>query len=458
MHRCQLLSHAIYCKMNRITLSDIEVSNKRTSIAGFILLSGTFFVISFPRTWSLYALGLFLLAGLIYSLFRLKNTISIFKTKWYLIIPPIVFFFIQFISLVIQNGAISLIEDRLMFLLVPLFGFSLLCNSLNGRPFKLVIGAYILGITIVSIFLISRLLYVVLISLSEGSIGTSLVGLDSYVLFSGEYSILEHPSYLSMKIVWIIVLIMLISDEIKLIRPVRIFLLVLLSINLLFLASKAGIILWVILAGIAIYSYGSRGRFRKILVMLLLPMFLIITFSLSNRISRIDKFVNIMKEGLSAESIDWKNLDQRTREWHSALQLIKEKPIFGHGLVNVEERMVKEYRKNGWEDEAKLNLNAHNQFLETQMTFGIAGSLSLFWMLLTPIVFRKRLRYPSLAVAFVLMFSFFLLFESMLNRQWGIMFFTLFYCLLVFPSKDDIIEIENVITNHQKEMSKPILT
>ena len=98
--------------------------------------------------------------------------------------------------------------------------------------------------------------------------------------------------------------------------------------------------------------------------------------------------------------------------------------------------MVEEYLKNGWVEEARLRLNAHNQFLETQMTFGIPGTLSLLWMLFTPLIFRKRLMYSKLATAFVLMMTFFLMFESMFVRQWGIMFFTLFYCILVIPPKD----------------------
>jgi len=42
------------------------------------------------------------------------------------------------------------------------------------------------------------------------------------------------------------------------------------------------------------------------------------------------------------------------------------------------------------------------------------------------------------------MMTFFLMFESMFVRQWGIMFFTLFYCILLIPSK----ELEAVPVNY----------
>jgi len=51
-------------------------------------------------------------------------------------------------------------------------------------------------------------------------------------------------------------------------------------------------------------------------------------------------------------------------------------------------------------------------------------------MLLTPLFLGRKLKYPNLASAFVVMISFFLVFESMFNRQWGIMFFILFYFIL----------------------------
>ena len=105
------------------------------------------------------------------------------------------------------------------------------------------------------------------------------------------------------------------------------------------------------------------------------------------------------------------------------------------------------YQKYGFNEEADLKLNAHNQYLEAQMTFGIAGTLSLFWMLLTPLIFRKRLRFKELTFPFIGLTAFFLVFESMFNRQWGIMFFVLFYCVLIL--NDNIKENDFTISTSQ---------
>ena len=113
-----------------------------------------------------------------------------------------------------------------------------------------------------------------------------------------------------------------------------------------------------------------------------------------------------------------------------AIQIIKEKPVTGAGYYLIKDEMLDKYIENKFFEEALLQMNAHNQFLEAQMTFGVFGTLSLLLMLLAPLIFRKRLRYPHLMTGFILMISFFLLFESMFNRQWGIMFFLLFYFIL----------------------------
>jgi O-antigen ligase len=153
-------------------------------------------------------------------------------------------------------------------------------------------------------------------------------------------------------------------------------------------------------------------------------------------IQRIEKFITTVRSDLSSTQIDWKNIDQRTREWYSSTQIIKENPVFGTGLLKAQDMMVEEFLRNGFKDEADLKLNAHNQFLEAQMTFGIAGTLSLLCMLLVPLVFRKRLKYQDLTASFISLISFYLLFESLFNRQWGIMFFLLFYCILIISSRN----------------------
>jgi O-antigen ligase len=137
-------------------------------------------------------------------------------------------------------------------------------------------------------------------------------------------------------------------------------------------------------------------------------------------------------ERSSIEKAGFKGLDPRTKSWFSAINLIKEKPVFGVGL-NATNILAEEYSRQGYKTEAELRLNAHNQFLETQLTFGIPGTIILLWMLLTPLIRRKEMWNPELVIPFLIIISVSMIFESILVRQWGTMFFVLFYCLLTIP-------------------------
>ncbi|MBP8959027.1 MAG: O-antigen ligase family protein [Bacteroidales bacterium] len=258
------------------------------------------------------------------------------------------------------------------------------------------------------------------------------------------FSILEHPTYLALKINWLLILLFFVNDskKIDLKSWIYLLLIVFLSVILYLLSSKAGLFLWIILV-VAFFVNRILKAHNPFFYIFSIVVFLFVVGITVTQIPRVKRYINSIEQVTDSTQIDWKNLDQRTREWYSAIQLIKEKPVFGHGLAKIEDRMVEEYKKNGWEEEARLRFNAHNQFLEAQMTFGIPGTLSLIWMLITPVLVRKRLKYPKLAVAFTAMMSFFLLFESMFNRQWGIMFFILFYCILLSQFRKNETETKN---------------
>ena len=172
------------------------------------------------------------------------------------------------------------------------------------------------------------------------------------------------------------------------------------------------------------------------LVWLTMPLIIALFLCIIVRIDKVEFFIKSTEEKLTEERVDWKNIDVRTRVWYSTLQVIRERPISGIGLQNIKQRLKEEYIRHDFEAEAELNLNAHNQFLETQVTFGVVGTLVLFWMLFNPIIHRKRLKFPLQAKLLVLIMIINLLFESMLNRQWGIMFFMLFYCMIVYQQKE----------------------
>lgn len=396
------------------------------------------FIVSFPRTWSLYLLSSWLFFCFLYWNINFKGIIGELSGSYLLILPPVIYFLFQFLSILINGDNIINLESQLMFLLVPLLGFPLFRNDFYLKRNNLLFKSFIFGIISISVILLILTLICIKNRFNPEIGLIENLKSNSNCFFSTEFSRFEHPTYLGMKIIWSIIVIMfLYKDTVN-----KLFLGLIIAyytLIIFLLASKASIIMLTILFIIFLLYYINKSikeSFLKYLTFIIISLILLVSsFGIAREITRINMFLNELERGFSQPEVDWKNLDQRTREWYCAFQLIKEKPILGHGIGRVEDRMVEEYLKNGWVEEARLRLNAHNQFLETQMTFGIPGTLTLLWMLLTPLIFRKRLQYPELATAFVFMMTFFLMFESMFVRQWGIMFFTLFYCILVIPSK-----------------------
>jgi O-antigen ligase len=404
---------------------------------GFLCLASTMFLISFPRSWSLYPLGLFLITGLLIWIADFKRVYRSFFGNWYLILPPVLYFIIHLISFLSQDTKINLLEERLMFLLIPLFGYPVFMQDYFKSRFPLLLKLFIFGLLSISVYLLILLVFKCFNNVTDEISLFGYIKMNSSKLFSLDFSVLEHPSYLSLKIVFAMVILIYYSDQLGINKLFKDGMILVFTVTIFMLASKSGIIVWMVIGVILLIRLGKKRSFRPVIYFLIIPSFMILTYISVNRIERIGFFLNSTFKSLSVKEVDWKNLNQRTREWYTAIQLIKEKPVTGIGLGKVEGKMVDMYRENGFIEEADLKLNAHNQYLEAQMTFGIAGTLTLFWMLLTPVFFRKRLEYSLPAISLVLIMSFFLFFESMFNRQWGIMFFLLFYCMLILiPGKN----------------------
>jgi len=413
----------------------MQLETNRSSIyfkagrVGVISLFCTFFLLSFPRSWSLYPLGLFLFCGLLLWISDFRLICSKLLSLWVFILPPVLYFLIHLLSVILQNAELNILTNRLMFILIPLLGFPVFIHDTFKKNSEYSLKIFIAGLFIVSVFLITRIIIISIIGAGQGSI-LDFVKNNNEDLFSLGFSILEHPTYMSLKVNFTILLLLLFKNKWQLKNIYFISSLIVLAVVIFLLASKAGIIVFMIIVISVMIRIASTGVKKIITYLLLIPTFIFLSFSIVKNIDRIEWFIHYTELELKSENGDLKKYDQRMREWYTAIQLIKEKPFTGFGLANIEKRMVEEYLRYGFEEEAKLKMNAHNQYLEAQMTFGIAGSISLLMMLLIPLIYRKQIRYPRLMTIFIAMVSFFLMFESMFNRQWGIMFFLLFYCIL----------------------------
>jgi len=85
------------------------------------------------------------------------------------------------------------------------------------------------------------------------------------------------------------------------------------------------------------------------------------------------------------------------------------------------------YNKNGMEEAARLQLNCHNQFIETQLSIGFLGLLMLLALVGMGVYLGIRKRNIIYLFFSLLCLANFMV-ESMLETQAGVVFFSFFNC------------------------------
>jgi O-antigen ligase len=114
--------------------------------------------------------------------------------------------------------------------------------------------------------------------------------------------------------------------------------------------------------------------------------------------------------------------------WTVATEAFLDYPM-GVGTGNVDEVLAHYQRKYHQEHMIEYQYNPHNQFLQTGLEIGVFGLLTLVGIILVPLMQGIRQKnYVLVLVAASLGFN--CLFESMLQRQSGIFYYTFLILIL----------------------------
>lgn len=208
--------------------------------------------------------------------------------------------------------------------------------------------------------------------------------------------------------------------------------------------SRAGIlVMWIVTAICVLHLSVFRRRWWQAL--LLATLFSGFTLGMeavlpghSNRIaSTIENVASVAgsDEGDDEEDMDDEDAitpDARISINKSAFALSLQRPLFGYGASRYRAALAERYEADGYEYGAKRVQNAHNQYLETVLSVGSFGLLLLLVFFLLPLwrAWKGR-RYflPALLMSTIVCIN--LLFESMLERQMGLLFIGYFMTLIV---------------------------
>lgn len=140
-------------------------------------------------------------------------------------------------------------------------------------------------------------------------------------------------------------------------------------------------------------------------------------------------FISTQHARLSEDMIQ---SEPRLDFWHSAIELISEKPIFGYGMSNAQEafnsvnmKYTEPAYSEFWKHKNPWYIDTHNQYLQTTLEFGVVGLLLLLVIYFTPI-FIVSVEKRMLAVFICGLCAYQSMFDMFITGQ-----FCMFFCLLM---------------------------
>ncbi len=271
---------------------------------------------------------------------------------------------------------------------------------------------------------------------------------DFYTSFLYKYlSIFHHTSYFSMYVNFAII-ILLILFFIKKISGLKVlsFVPFLIIISWL-LMSRAGILtLFLTFIAFIIALLVKKQYKLSVIILGFSLIFSLILINLSShsykRISSSYYFISsIFQKDTSKDN------SSRTVTWSGAWQVIKEHPLTGVGIGDAKDEITESHKKNNFQFAYEKRLDAHNQFLQTWVTVGILGLIIILilfaWGIINSIKNRSFI-LPS----FFLLTGINFLFESMLETQSGVVFFSYFIILLYIETINKVKETKETISLH----------
>jgi len=216
----------------------------------------------------------------------------------------------------------------------------------------------------------------------------------------------------------------------KAINPIYIASLLLSLTVIYFSESKAGLISVFALIIFVLYK-SLYVRYKKQTIMAL--GFIILGFSLllvfNPRFKALSYSLSNYEETFAHPEKVKESTALRILVWDASIRIIKKNPVIGVGSGDIKDELIKIYKERNYKMPLELQINSHNQFLETTVGQGIIGLILLLSMLFIPLFIPLENKF--LMQGFILIISINLLFESMFNTQAGVVFFAFIYSFIV---------------------------
>ncbi len=336
----------------------------------------------------------------------------------------ILLYFIHVVGLLYSQNTKSGLFDIQVKLSILIFPLILSSKPFNPKQISGIILALILGLSYVSLYLLSRAI-------------SLYVTNGENAFFYQTFAVLLHPSYLSMYLNTAIAFLLLNSvlNNIyftKISTLTTILVITFFSFIIILLSSKSGIILLALIFITFLFYLiiFKKKYFIGIIVIMGLTISVLLVYKFAPKVI---VRMNYLTAALYGENktIMSESTTTRLLIWGAARQVIFENFILGVGNGDTTTELNKEYKKRNIANAFENNLNAHNTFYQMFVSLGLVGFSVLLINVGWPLIFSIQTNnYLYASFLLIVMFNF--CFESMLETQAGVMFYAFFNSLLFF--------------------------
>lgn len=192
------------------------------------------------------------------------------------------------------------------------------------------------------------------------------------------------------------------------------------------LAAKGPILAFIISIIIVLGFQLSAKQFAKTTIVLIV-ISVILTLSFPPLKNRVKEIITTKSDTeVNTNSISIRKIIHST-----AWGLVKSNCFIGVGIGDVQDELNKQFKNYEQKEINDFDLNTHNEYFNLWASAGLIGLLSLIITFAIPIALAVKQK-SFYALFFWVFMAVCFLFENILSRQKGVMFFSVFYVVYLF--------------------------
>lgn len=205
--------------------------------------------------------------------------------------------------------------------------------------------------------------------------------------------------------------------------------------------SKAGIITLIMGLGIIMLMFLIKYKRYKLFGIALLTtmaFLFLLNYITPKPLARLQAMVNTVLSNEEATNQNDSN-GARILMWETSMEVIAEHPVFGVGTGDIKHALRARNTEKGYDELVKVDLNSHNQFLNTGVALGIVGMLILLIIFYTTMVYGIIPDVDKwMVILLTLVILIFALTESVFETQAGVVCFTFMMCMFGMPESNKV--------------------